>query len=54
MNGTREEHSNQRQRNSPGHVWEVVRTVATPSMCSVSIVWRQGDGDDLSGLRSDS
>jgi len=48
-----QEHSDQRQRNSPGHVWEVIRTVATPSMCSISIVWRQSDGDDLSALRSD-
>ena len=48
MNATRrQEHYYQRKRNSPGHEWQVVRTVSTPSMCSVSIVWRQGDGDDL-------
>ena len=45
-----QEHSDQRQRNSPGYEWQVVRTVVTPSMCSVSIVWRQGDGDDLNGI----
>ena len=45
-----QEHSDQCQRDSPGHVWEVIRTVATPSMCSVSIVWRQGNGYDLNGL----
>ena len=50
VNGTREEHCNQCQRNSPGHVWQVVRTVATASMCTVSIVWRQGNGYDLNGL----
>ena len=44
----RQEHYHQCKRDSPGQVWEVVRTVATPSMCSISIVWRQGDGDDLS------
>ena len=49
----KQEHSDQRQRNSPGHVWEVVRTVATPSMCSISIVWRQGNGDDLN-VRADA
>ena len=53
MNGTREEHSDQCQRDSPGHVWEVVRTVATASMCHVSIVWRKGNGDDLS-VRADA
>ena len=42
-----QEHSDQRQRNSPGHVWKVVRTVATASMCTISIVWRQGNGNDL-------
>lgn len=42
-----QEHSDQRKRNSPGHEWQVVRTVATPSMCSVSIVWRPSNGNDL-------
>ena len=49
MNGSRrQEYYYQRQRNSPGHEWQVVRTVATASMCTVSIVWRKGNGDDLS------
>lgn len=42
-----QEHSDQRQRDSPGHEWQVVRTVVTPSMCTVSIVWRPSNGDDL-------
>jgi len=50
MNGRIKEHSNQRQRNSPGHEWQVTRTVATPSMCSVSIVWRPSNRDDLNGI----
>ena len=54
MNGRRQEHSDQRKRNSPGHEWQVIRTVATPSVCSVSIVWRPSNGDDLSAIRDDS
>jgi hypothetical protein len=50
----RQEHYHQCKRDSPGHEWEVVRTVATPSMCSISIVWRKGDGDDLDALYTDS
>ena len=45
-----QEHCNQCQRDSPGHVWKVVRTVATSGMCSVSIVWRPSNGDDLNGI----
>ena len=49
-----QEHSDQCQRDSPGHVWEVVGTVATSSMCHVSLIRRESDGDDLSGLCTDS
>jgi len=51
VNATRrQEHCDQCERDSPGHEWQVTRTVATPSMCSVSIVWRPSNGDDLSGI----
>ena len=49
----RQEHCDQCERNSPGHVWEVVRTVATSSMCNVSLIRRKGNGDDLDALRID-
>jgi len=54
VNGTRQEHCNQCQRNSNNDVWKITRRLVSSSMCSVSIVWRKGDGDDLSALRSDS
>jgi hypothetical protein len=47
-NGTkRQKHCDQCQRNDPGSVWQIIRTVATSSMCHVSIVWRKSNGDDL-------
>jgi hypothetical protein len=50
----RQEHYNQCKRDSSGHVWEVTRTVATPSMCHVSLIRRESNGDDLSALCTDS
>jgi len=50
----RQKHYHQCKRDSPGHVWEVVRTVATSSMCNVSLIRRESDGDDLNGLCIDS
>ena len=50
----RQEHCDQCQRDSPRHVWQIIRTVATSGMCHVSIVWRKGHGDDLDGLCTDS
>ena len=50
----RQEHYHQCQRDSSRHVWEVVGTVATPSMCHVSLIRRESTGDDLNALRDDS
>jgi len=50
----RQEHYHQRQRVSSRHVWEVVGTVATSSMCHVSLIRRESDGDDLNGLCTDT
>jgi len=49
-----QEHYHKCKRDSPGHVWEVVGTVATASMCHVSLIRRKSDGDDLNGLCTDS
>jgi hypothetical protein len=50
----RQEHYHQCKRDSPGHEWQVVGTVATPSMCHVSLIRRESNGDGLDALRSDS
>jgi hypothetical protein len=50
----RQEHYHKCKRISPGHEWKVVRTVATSSMCNVSLIRRESNGDDLSAIRDDS
>jgi hypothetical protein len=44
----RQEHCDQCQRDSNNDVWKVTRRLVSSGMCSISIVWRKGDGDDLS------
>ena len=50
----RQEHYHKCQRDSPGHEWQVVGTVVTPSMCNVSLIRRESNGDDLDAIRDDS
>jgi hypothetical protein len=50
----RQEHCDQCQRDNTGSIWQIVGTVATSSMCHVSLIRRESDGDDLSGLFFDS